>query len=82
MKRRYRRALEREKAKRQKRKSGPPRWVVIASLSSGAVAGFCFWYFVSRCGSEDCFFNYYPLMEIVCSLLIFYALPHVIYGSR
>jgi hypothetical protein len=82
MKRRDRRALERKGEKHKSREKQPPKWLVIASITAGLFTGFCFWYFVSRCGGEHCFYNYFPLGEMLCSVLLFGAFPYIFYSNE
>lgn len=82
MKRRDRRQAERNKKQPLKTEKRPPKWVVALSLTIGAIVGVCFWYFVTKCGGEDCLSNYFPLGELLCSELLFWPLPYVIYGNR
>ncbi|MBW9276479.1 hypothetical protein FDF36_01380 [Bacteroides fragilis] len=40
------------------------KWMFILFTGLGITSGACFWIFISRCGNEDCFFNYDPLPEM------------------
>lgn len=42
----------------------PAKWVFILFVSLGVIAGACYWFFISQCGEQDCFYNYYPLPEM------------------
>ena len=42
----------------------PVKWVFILFVSLGVIAGACYWFFISQCGEQDCFYNYYPLPEM------------------
>lgn len=42
----------------------PAKWVFILFVSLGVIAGACYWLFISQCGEQDCFYNYYPLPEM------------------
>lgn len=78
MNRRERRALKRNGRKHLQSEKKPSWWLVALSVATGGIVGFCFWYFLSRCGSEGCFYNSFPLGELFCSLLFFGALPYIL----
>lgn len=56
------------------------KWLFILSTGLGIIAGACFWIFVSRCGNEECFFNYDPLPEMFIGGIIGAFLYFVIWG--
>ncbi len=82
MKRRYKRILEWDKNQNHKNDKRPPKWIVALSIVVGLITGFCFWFFVTRCGGEHCFYNYFPLGEMLGSTLFFWVLPYVIFSGK
>lgn len=83
MKRRDRRVLSRKKNDILKMTKKPPRFIVIISITIGLIAGFVFWYFLSRCGESGCTLSYYILfIEMVCSTAFFLALPYIMYADN
>lgn len=81
MNRRGKRALERRNTPHRHKEQNPPKWLVATSLFVGLIAGLCIWYFVSRCENRDCFFHYYPFAEVFCLLILFWAIPYVLFSG-
>lgn len=82
MKRRDRKIVNRKKTNILKTTKKPPRFIVIICITIGLIAGFVFWYFLSRCGEQGCTFSYYILfIEMVCFTAFFFTLPYVIYAD-
>lgn len=69
-----------KKPYRKKRKGLSAKWLFILSTALGIIAGVCFWIFISRCGNEECFFNYDPLPEMFIGGIIGAFLYFVIWG--
>lgn len=69
-----------KKPYRKRRKGLSAKWLFILSTGFGGILGTFFWIFISRCGNEDCFFNYDPLPEIFIGGVIGAFLYVVIWG--
>ncbi|RGV57848.1 hypothetical protein DWW00_20645 [Bacteroides fragilis] len=60
----------------------PPRQMFIIFACLGVIAGACYWFFVSQCGEQDCFYNYYPLPEMFIGGLLGAFLFFILWYDR
>ncbi len=57
--------MKRSKSKRPNTKSKlSGKCLLLLSASIGMIAGFCFWWFISRCEDADCYFHFVPFAEM------------------
>jgi len=77
--------MKKVRRSRKRRKRISPRTkkrIVIISIVSGIILGLLFWFFVSRCKDEECFFHYVPLGEILVSVFFFGTLPFIFFDDE
>ncbi|WP_304248018.1 hypothetical protein [Parabacteroides gordonii] len=53
------------------------KWILVISTSLGVVAGACFWFFLLRCGEQDCILNYFPLPEMFAGGMLGLFIPMI-----
>jgi len=64
------------KSKKKRRKALNPKIqkrITIISIVAGTLAGFCYWWFVSRCMHDHCFYHYVPAGEVFLGVFIGWA---------
>ncbi|GEM_PF-1303909 len=78
MKRKANKKKSKAKAQPKKRLSQKAkRWIVAGSTAFGIIAGCLFWFFISRCMHDHCFFHYWPLKEVLVSGTFFAIAPFI-----
>lgn len=58
------------------------KWVLTISISIGIIAGVCFWLFISRCEEKDCFFHFFPLVEMFIGGFIGTTFPLIQWSEK
>lgn len=55
----------------------PSKKIIIISTCIGFILGVIYWYFVTRCDDESCFYHYVPTMELLAFGLLGWVFPFV-----
>ncbi|NLU28238.1 MAG: hypothetical protein GXX03_00065 [Bacteroidales bacterium] len=66
------------KNKKKRRKALSPktkRLITALGIVVGLSAGFCYWWFVSRCMKDDCFYHYVPMGELFVGIFAGWMIP-------
>lgn len=58
------------------------KWILIIFISIGLIAGFCFWLFISRCKEDDCFYHFFPLVEMFVGGFIGTTVPLIQWSEK